>query len=155
MESLPLALSMVRGEPCIPHTNCGTYNCTSLGSFPLASSDICCGTGTIGLTLAHVSECCEYIPCVFRGSHLQYMYSTYIGMYSSMLLSSTSAPCMCSIYTSATYIRIFIVSLFSWRGPTGWNVLIYCMTSMLHELLKKNFSFTSDATMSLYNSTYK
>ena len=35
----------------------------------------------------------------------------------------------------------------------GRNVLIYCMTSMLHELLKKTFLFTYDATMTLYNIT--
>ena len=35
-----------------------------------------------------------------------------------------------------------ILQLFSWRRPTGWNILIYCMTSMLRELPKKTFLFS-------------
>ena len=28
---------------------------------------------------------------------------------------------------------------FSWRRPTGWNVLVYCISSMLRELLRNFF----------------
>ena len=62
--------------------------------------------------------------------------------------------CNCWSRTVISEVSTYSVDggeLFSWRRPMGQNVLIYCMTSMLRELLKKTFSLTYDATMSLYN----
>ena len=44
-----------------------------------------------------------------------------------------------------------ILQLFSWRRPTSRNILIYCITSMLCELLKKSFSLTNLSVFCLYN----